>query len=340
MAKFSEHIRNAGEHVKSAYGAGKEHINQHRRDYEGVHGNLPSAKEYVTSDAGRATARMAGGVAINKFLERGMRSGRSGLLKTALFAFAHTAFQGTMSRLKNDQRIFENIAKVKRGDPEIAHMSHTHLREVWHHANKYGGSHADHIRQATKGELDRRQAQKNREHVEGHVARHTAIQEALSKNRAELKAIEEARKEKDRQDRIAAKAKIHEVADKRREEAHKKKIQRLREVHSVVQASQAQRAAAKIAAQERLNQAKQEGEKSKTKETQARQKTIRQTLKERGKLQILKMNASGSAVVKTKAGGTRTASKEEVQASRKSKPSKSGAGSVKVVAHSRGRRRG
>ena len=318
MAKFSEHIRNAGEHVKSAYGAGKEHINQHRRDYEGVHGNLPSAKEYVTSDAGRATARMAGGVAISKFLERGMRSGRSGLLKTALFAFAHTAFQGTMSRLKNDQRIFENIAKVKRGDPEIAQMSHTHLREVWDHAQKYGGPHADHIRETTRGELHRRQVQKVDEHVRGLKIKHDKLMDHTAQTRAQDYA----------------------ARDKLKEEAHKKKIQRLREVHSVAQASQAQRAAAKIAAQERLNQAKQEGEKSKTKETQARQKTIRQTLKERGKLQILKMNASGSAVVKTKAGGTRTASKEEVQASRKSKPSKSGAGSVKVVAHSRGRRRG
>ena len=317
MAKFSEHIRNAGEHVKNAYGAGKEHINQHRRDYEGVHGNLPSAKEYVSSDAGRATARMAGGIAINKFLERGMRSGRSGLLKTALFVFAHTAFQGTMSRLKNDQRIFENIAKVKRGDPEITQMSHQHLREVWDHAQKYGGPHADHIRETTRGELDRRQTQKNDEHVKGLKQR----QDKLKEHRSEIRARDAADREKYRQ------------------EAHQKKIQRLREIHSVAQASQAQRADARLKAQEAISRAKAESEASKTKGTQARQKSIRQTVKEKAKLQILKMHASGSATVKTKAGGTRVASKEEVQASRKSKsPAARGAGSVKVNAHTRGPR--
>ena len=315
MAKFSEHIRNAGEHVKSAYGAGKEHINQHRRDYEGIHGNLPTAKEYVSSDAGRATARMAGGIAINKFLERGMRNGRSGLLKTALFAFAHTAFQGTMSRLKNDQRIFENIAKVRRGDPEVAQMSHTHLREVWDHAHKYGGPHADHIRETTRGELDRRQTQKNDEHVKGLKQR----AEKLRDHRSEMRSREAAER------------------DKLKQEAHQKKIQRLREVHSVAQASQAQRASARLAAQEAINRSKAEGESAKTKGVQDRQKSIRQTIKEKGKLQILKMHASGSATVKTKAGGTRVASKEEVQASRKGKTAKA-SGSVKVTAHTRGPR--
>jgi len=315
MAKFSEHIRNAGEHVKSAYGAGKEHINQHRRDYEGIHGNLPTAKEYVSSDAGRATARMAGGIAINKFLERGMRSGRSGLLKTALFAFAHTAFQGTMSRLKNDQRIFENIAKVKRGDPEVTQMSHTHLREVWDHAHKYGGPHAEQIRAMARGELDRRQDQKNAEHVRGLQRKH----EAIAAHKSEVNA------------------KAHAEREARKEAAHQNKIRRLRETHSITQASQAQRALAKLAARDAINRSKAEGESAKTKGVRDRQKSIRQTIKEKGKLQILKMHASGSATVRTKAGGTRVASKEEVQASRKGKTAKA-SGSVKVTAHTRGPR--
>lgn len=317
MANFSDHIRNARSHVSGAYAAGKEHLNQHKRDYEGVHGDLPSAKEYVTSDAGRAAARMAGGTAINKFLERGVKSRRSGMLKTALFSFAHTAFQGTMNRLKNDQRIFENIAKVKRGDPEVKQMSHTKLREVWDHAHKYGGPHADHIRQATTGELDRRQAQKIAEHVKGLKLKH----EAVAAHKAEVRAQDYAAREK------------------LKNEAHQQRLQRLRETHSVAQASQYERAKAKIAAQDALNRKKAEGEASKTKGTRERQKSIRQTIKEKGKLQIIKMNASGSATVKTKAGGTRTASKTEVQASRKSTPAKARtAGGVKVIAHSRGAR--
>jgi len=317
MANFSDHIRNARSHVGGAYAAGKEHLNQHRRDYEGAHGNLPSAKEYVASDAGRASARMAGGVAINKFLERGARSGRSGLLKTALFSFAHIAFQGTMNRLKNDQRVFENIAKVRRGDPEIKQMSHTHLREVWDHAQKYGGPHADHIRETTRGELDRRQTQKNDEHVRGLKSKH----EAVSAHKASVRAQDYAAREG------------------LRKEAHQQRLQRLRETHSVAQASQYERAKAKIAAQEALNRTKAEGEASKTKGTRDRQKSIRQTVREKEKLQIIKMNASGSATVKTKAGGTRTASKAEVQASRKASPAKArSAGGVKVVAHSRGAR--
>lgn len=317
MANFSDRIRSAGAHVKGAYGAGKEYINQHQRDYAGTHGNLPSAKEYVTSDAGRATARMAGGTAINKFLERGAKSGRSGFLKTALFSFAHIAFQGTMNRLRNDQRVFENIAKVKRGDPEVKQMSHTQLREVWDHAHKYGGPHADHIRQATTGELDRRQTQKNAEHVKGLKSKH----EAVAAHKAEVRAHDYAARES------------------LRKEAHQQRLQRLRETHSVAQASQYERAKAKIAAQEALNRTKAEGEASKTKGTRDRQKSIRQTVREKEKLQILKMNPSGSATVKTKAGGTRTASKAEVQASRKSTPTKARTtGGVKVVAHSRGAR--
>lgn len=250
---FSEHIKNFahGHAVKTAH----EWVNQNRSDHNALHGNMPGVRDYVQSDAGRATARHAVGTGINEFLARGSKKAfRKGNYVTgALMTFANMAFQSHMAALKNDQRIFENVAKVRRGDPEVQHMSHQHLREVAAQAQKYGGTDSDHIHKAAQGEIDRRMTQKNTEHAKGMEHRDNLVN-------ANKEAL--------------------------RERSHVERMRRLKEAagHS---------AATRMDMESRVNKILKEREQIKTKGTQNRQTSIRATIKAKERFNITKRTKSG-----------------------------------------------
>lgn len=279
MGIFSEHIQNhakkAGEHISSAYGAvgGVRGFSEHAKkyatslgdDYKQLHGNMPKGKEYVTSDAGRATARAAAGGAFHRYLEtkakaQGRKGTITGMVGNALFSFAHMALQTHMTNLKNDQRIFENVAKVHRQDPELQQMSHQHLREVVDNAHKYGGQHGEQILKMAQGELDRRQVRKNEEWDKGEAHRDT-----LRMTR--------------HQD---IKGKQRELDKGHREEAHKERLQRIDELRTAVGHTMA----SKLAHTKALEKAKTEG-------VQKRQTSIRATTKAQKELHLVKKTKGG-----------------------------------------------
>lgn len=250
---FSEHIKNfAHSHAaKTAH----EWINQNRSDHNALHGNMPGASDYIKSDAGRATARHAVGTGINEFLTRGAKkSFRKGSYVTgALMTFAHMAFASHMAALKNDQRIFENVAKVRRGDPEVQHMSHQHLREVAAQAQKYGGHDSEHIHKAAQGEIDRRMTQKNTEHAKGMEHRDNLVN-------ANKEAL--------------------------RERSHIERMRRLKEAAGHT-------AATRLDMERKVNKIQQQREQIKTKGVQSRQTSIRATVRAREKLIITERTKSG-----------------------------------------------
>ena len=284
--------RTAGQAVSGAYKAAggfrgaAEHVRKftesNRADYQNLHGSMPGAKEYITSDAGRATARHAAGGAFHKYLEKQAKSGArkgtiGGAVKNALFSFAHQALQSHMDALKHDQRIFENVAKVHRGDPEVKHLNHNQLREVTDHAEKYGGKHAEAVKKAAQGELDRRQIRKNTEWNTGEA------------HKDELKA--------ERHKNIADRQAGHKEAQ------HQQKLKRMAELRTESGHTQA----SKLAHEAQRNKLIKDREAAKTKGVQARGTSIRATnaskVKTAEKLNIIGKTASGGLKVRAKEGG-------------------------------------
>lgn len=205
-------FRGAAEHVRQYAAQGK-------ADYQGLHGNMPGVKDYVTSDAGRATARHAAGGAFHQYLAKQAKAGArkgtiGGAVKNALFSFAHQALQSHMDALKHDQRIFENVAKVRRGDPEVQHMSHVHLREVERAAHKYGGPKHEEVKNAARDELSKRQNQKNAEWDAGEAHRDN-LKAKRHENMAGVKAKTNATHKDE-----AHQAKLKRMAELRTESGH------------------------------------------------------------------------------------------------------------------------
>lgn len=250
---FSEHIKNFA-HSHAVQGA-RAYFGGHVDDWRNLHSNRPGAKEYLTGDAGRATARAAAGTAVDHFLRRSSAAAyrKGGYIKGALFSFAQMAFQSHMNVLKHDQRIFENVAKVRRGDPEIQHMTHQQLREVAAQARKYGGADTEHVLKTAQGEIDRRMKQKNTEHAVGLEHRDNLV----NANKQALK-----------------------------QQNHVERMRRLKEATGHT-------AAARISLETKVNQIKRQREEIKTKGTQKRQGAIQETIKAKTAWHILKYGKSG-----------------------------------------------
>lgn len=242
MGRFNDYLKNFGavrEHAagaKRAYdkagGAGgvfntaKGYAGEAAEEYRQVHNGMPRASEYMNSAAGRATARFAVGHSVQTYLQnKAKKLGKSGTLTgavgNALFTFAHTAFQSHMNNLKHDQRIFENVAKARRGSPELEHLSHNELREISDNAKRYGGPDAEHISKTAAGELDRRQVRKNEEQAKG-----------IEHKRGLLNEGKEARDAKRHETAKARKAELHEQRRAHKEQAHQDKMRRQAELRS------------------------------------------------------------------------------------------------------------
>lgn len=304
FSAFSAARKFATEHggLSGAREGAKEHVRQSKEEWNALHGNQSGIRDYLQSAEGRATARKAVGDTVHRYLrdkqKQNLRQGN--YLRGALFSFAHMAIQHQLDALKNDQRIFTNVAKVRRGDPEMTHLTHNELREVSDHAKKYGGQDAEHIEKAAKGELLRRQERKNAEWDAGEkhrdelrMARHATTAPSRAKINQEANAATHAQ-------RMA-----HE------DEAHKAQLRRIAELRT----ESGHTAAAKIAHEQARVKLRKEAEQAKTKGVQARQTSIRATLKQKGT--ILKMTKSGGAVMRGEHGGTYNITKDQLQARQK-----------------------
>lgn len=249
--RFSDYLRGFAQKGATAYrdvGGVKGAADRARQyganlgeDYKSLHG-APNPRAYMSSDAGRATARYAMGSALNTFLQRraqqaGKRGTVGGMVSNALFTFAHTAFQTHMNNLKHDQRIFENVAKARRGSPELEHLSHQELREISDNAKRYGGHDADHIMTTATKELDRRQMRKGQEQAQGQIYKNRAVEgDKTSRAEARHKDFMRRRDELNKQ-KLAHKQEQHQAKMDRQAE--------LRKTTSHVNAKQATEAVAK-----------------------------------------------------------------------------------------------
>jgi hypothetical protein len=242
MGRFNDYLKNfasTNQHVAGAkrayheaggatgaYNAAKGYAGAAAEEYRQVHNSMPGAREYMDSAAGRATARFAVGSSVQTFLQnKAKRLGKSGTITgavgNALFTFAHTAFQSHMNNLKHDQRIFENVAKARRGSPELEHLTHNELREISDNAKRYGGPDAEHIHKTASGELDRRQARKNEEQAKGIEHKRGLLNEG--------KEARDARRHETQKARMADK---HEQRRAQKEQSHQDKMRRQAELRN------------------------------------------------------------------------------------------------------------
>lgn len=279
-----------------------DHVDKSKQDWEHLHGNMPGAVGYIQSAAGRATVRHAAGSALHRFIgdssKKHFRKGN--YLKGALYSFAHMALQTQMDALRNDQRIFTNIAKVRRGDPEVAHLTHNQLREVTDHAARYGGQDAAHIAEAAHGELTRRQVRKNTEWDTGEAHR-----DELRRKRRTTFSAAEAQVHAAR--RLETNKLLHEQSLGHEEELAKKKAEHI----AMLRTESGHTAQARIAAKQQHLELRKKAEEVKTKGVKDRQGAVQKTLAAKAK--IIKMTATG-AVVRSAKGTTYTVGKERAQA--------------------------
>jgi len=270
--------------------------------YRQIHSNKGDWRSRIHDDSTKATFRSAAGMTLNNFLKQKAQKAakKGGILSQTFWNFAHTAFQGTMRSLKDDQRIFTNIAKVRRGDPDVGQLTHTELREVMTHAQKYGGKDNEAIHASAHNELDRRQTQKAQEHAKYDARR----REELELRRApavQAKAAEKEMRGKTRAaENLHKQEQYHQDQLRRNEELHKQKLKHQTELRQVAGHGAAAKAATDAAV-------KQAGARKVAKDKPAKSKEA---------LQVVGKTRKGNAIVKTKSGNTRVATQEEVAKSR------------------------
>lgn len=206
---------------RTAQGVG-DWVKETAKRYRDVHGAGPSFSEYIKADTTRATARTALGHTAQTMIQRRLKKAqrRGGLVSNVLYNFANIAMAGMMRRLKDDQTTFENVARVRRGDPDVYQMSHNELRSVRVHAQKYGGKDADQILAKATGELTRRWDQKASEHAGYDQTRHEKMQ-----------AIKDRREQESARNKEVGKAARREERDRRRADVVKQRMENAQMLH-------------------------------------------------------------------------------------------------------------
>lgn len=278
------------------------------QQYRDIHANKGSIRERIHSDETKATFRHAVGSSINNMLKMRMQRAakKGGFFSQTLYNFAHMAFQGTMRSLKDDQRTFTNVAKVRRGDPDVGHLTHNELREVLTHAKKYGGKDNEAVHAAAAVELDRRQTQKATEHASYDAKRRSVLEQARAPHVQERAAEKDARRKATQAERAQRQEEYHKEQLRRNDELHKQKLKHQTELRQVAGHGAAAKAATDVAV-------KRAGAKKTTKSKPA---------KEKGPLNILKRTKSGGAVVRTAKGGTDNLSAAELTQRQKGRGAK------------------
>ena len=296
---------------RAAQGVG-DWVKDTARQYRDIHGKGPSFSEYIRQDTTRATARTALGQTAQTMIQRRLKQARrrGGIVSNVLYNFANIAMAGMMRRLKDDQTTFENVARVRRGDPDVFQMSHNELRSVLAHAKKYGGKDADQIHTNATNELSRRWNQKAEEHAGYDQVRHDRLQTVRDKReqaRAANKEVERMARREDRDRRradvlkqkMADRQALHEQKMAGRQALHEQKLKHRMELRTV----SGRGAAAKAGVQAQLKQ--------------AAGGTAKPTGKNKRPLQVEGRTKGGNYKVRSKTGKKRTATAEEVAASRK-----------------------
>lgn len=305
-AAFRNAKRAAAERVQGGIGRVREHVGSWIKDtvgqYRSVHSDQGSIADWANADATKANARFALGSAFNEGLKDRMKNAnkRGGLISRTLWTFAHTAFQSTMRDLKEDQRTFEHVARVRRGDPNIKDLTHNELRAVLAHADKYGGKDKEHVRAMADAELKRRWDVKATEHAGYDAARRNKL-DAARAGSVQAKAAEKEVQGKSRRAEAAHRQEqYHQDQLRRNEELHKQKLKHQTELRQVAGHGAAAKAATDVA----------------VKQAGARKVANEKPAKSKEALQVVGKTRKGNAIVKTKSGNTRVATQEEVAKSR------------------------
>ena len=289
---------------RAAQGVG-DWVKDTARQYRDIHGKGPSFSEYIRQDTTRATARTALGQTAQTMIQRRLKQARrrGGIVSNVLYNFANIAMAGMMRRLKDDQTTFENVARVRRGDPDVFQMSHNELRSVLAHAKKYGGKDADQIHTNATNELSRRWNQKAEEHAGYDQVRHERLQTVRDKReqaRAANKEVERMARREDR-DRRRADVLKQKMAD--RQALHEQKLKHRMELRTV----SGRGAVAKAGVQAQLKQAAQPGA------TAGGAKA--------SKVKVVGQTKKGSKIVQYTTGTKKVVSKEEAARLAKGKSS-------------------
>lgn len=305
-AAFRNAKRALADRVRSGLGNATGQAGAWARDtidqYKGIHSNHGSVSDWANADTTKANARYAVGSTINNMLKQRMQRAakKGGFISQTLWTFAHMAFQSTMRNLKEDQRTFEHVARVRRGDPNIKDLTHNELRAVLAHADKYGGKDKERVRAMADGELARRWDVKATEHAGYDAARRNK----LDASRAGTVQAKAAEKEMRGQARAAESAhkqeRYHQEQMRRNEDLHKQKLKHQTELRQVAGHGAGAKAATDVA----------------VKQAGARKAAKDKPTKSREALQVVGKTRKGREIVKTKTGNTRVAAEGEVAKSR------------------------
>lgn len=125
---------------------------------ESVGRKVADVSERVRTDEGRATLEhglaKSANTSLRNFIQR--QSGRKGsFMLRSLGMMAQHFLQSHVAKLGHDQKIFEQINHLRRGDTN--RLTHQQLRDMADHADTHGGPHAASIKQAAALELERRE---------------------------------------------------------------------------------------------------------------------------------------------------------------------------------------
>lgn len=312
-AAFRNAKRAVADRAHGLVGKAKEHASAWAKDtlgqYRGIHSGHGSAADWANSDSTKANARFAMGSAFNQGLKDRMNNAnkRGGFISRTLWTFAHTAFQSTMRNLKEDQRTFEHVARVRRGDPNIKDLTHNELRAVLAHADKFGGKDKEHVRAQAESELSRRWDVKATEHAGYDAKRRSVLENARAPHVQEKAAEKDARRKATQAERAQHQEQYHKEQLRRNEDLHKQKLKHQTELRQVAGHGAAAKAATDVAV-------KQAG----AKKTAAKEKPA----KDKGPLNIVKRTKSGGAVVRTAKGGTDNLSAAELTQRQKGRAAK------------------
>ncbi len=261
-----------------------------------------TAKDYITSDVGKSAFRASAGHTVQTLIQRRLKRAqrKGGIVSNMLYNFANIAMSGMMRRLKDDQATFENVARVRRGDPDVFQMSHNELRSVLSHAQKYGGHDAADVHAKATSELNRRWEQKASEHAGYDQRRYEHLQAVRDVREQQHARNAEASKSARRQERDRRRADVAKQQMEHRQALHEQKLRHVLELRT----ASGRGAAAKADVQAQVRAAG-----GASKQTGGGGTT--------GPLQVVGETKKGNLKVKTKTGRTRVATKEEVAASRK-----------------------
>jgi hypothetical protein len=154
--------------------------------------------ERYTSEAGHQELKRHGLNIVDQFMARKAQEaqynrGLQGAVMSAAFSFAREHLRNHMAALGEQQRLFENCAKIHRGD--VSDLSSKELLEVQEKAHKFGGRHAESIAASAELMLAQRVTERTRHGEEARTSARLARGEAVhTQHMAHMGEIQEAKK--------------------------------------------------------------------------------------------------------------------------------------------------